>query len=665
MYKSKLNSTIFLLCCASFLLFSYPAVFAQSPVTQASATTATQTPLSFLSDTTRYLWPTDASRYMSSTFGETRAAHFHAALDIKTWGRKGYKVFATRDGILHRVATSPNGYGNVIYLKHPDNSYSLYAHLQRFIPKISNLVDSLRLLDYSFVFHKNVESYDIHFEQGDVIGYTGASGIGPPHLHFELRTPSHKPFNPLLTNIEIPDNRPPRFSGLSVEPLSANATIEGEHRVITLNPAWRNGVYDFGTVDVSGTVGLGVDVFDQANDVANVYAAYELKLEMNDQVWFHSRIDSFSYNNTHQMFIDRVYPILKKSRKGYQRLFVADGNTLPFYKATHNRGRLNLPVGEHTFTITASDYYGNSRKAIVRLKVSSPPDSSIQKKKWSYLAPDDLLDISYPDQTNIKWADNWLYVTNSSDVSFRPLASAAMQVRVRDDFGRNLISLESDHPQLIQLKDGQHFLMHRIMPGSESRLFTPDQRMELHIPENSVYDTLSLGIDYKVQQDSMRLDIFPHVQPLKDDMNLTLQLDTTEISFKRPLVYWHNKRKDSYYAQETSFSGNTITAKIESFGTHYVLDDTTKPEIFNPKIYQRENGLWIVSVKTRDELSGIDYERSEFYCNSIRGIAEYNPESDKLIYYHPDFMPKAQNICEVIVYDVAGNKAEASYEIPG
>jgi len=143
----------------------------------------------YLSPDITWLWPTDASHYISSTFAETRAGHFHAALDIKTWGRRGYPVYATRSGILYRVGVGPNGYGNVVYLRHDDGSFSVYAHLEDFIPKIRHLVDSLRLQTYEFSFDRILTKYNIHFKQGQTIGYTGSSGIGPPHLHFELRTP--------------------------------------------------------------------------------------------------------------------------------------------------------------------------------------------------------------------------------------------------------------------------------------------------------------------------------------------------------------------------------------------------------------------------------------------------------------------------------------------
>ncbi len=89
-----------------------------------------------------YLWPTNSGKFLSSTFGETRSAHFHAGLDIKTWGREGYKVYASKDGILSRLLITNQGYGKAIYLKHKDGSYTVYAHLQKLIPSFNVLTDS-------------------------------------------------------------------------------------------------------------------------------------------------------------------------------------------------------------------------------------------------------------------------------------------------------------------------------------------------------------------------------------------------------------------------------------------------------------------------------------------------------------------------------------------
>ena len=344
-----------------------------------SASRAQEKP-TYLSEDASWLWPTNASRYMSSSFGETRAAHFHAAMDIGTWGHEGYAVFASRDGIVHRVAIGPVGYGNVIYLRHDDGIISLYAHLLDFHPRIRSVVDSLRLQDYSFEFDRNMEDFEIRFRRGQQIGWTGSTGVGPPHLHFELRTPEGRPFNPKLAGVYIEDTIPPQFSGLAVEPLSYNSTVNGSPRIYRSRPARRGGRNDFGTLDASGEVGLAVNVSDRANASNNVHAVYELKMYVDDELYFHSRADSFSYGQSRQMFLDRVFPILRDERRGYQRLYVRNANTLPFYQHTGHTGRLDLPPGEYAVRIVASDFYGNSTSAYLQLNVTEPEETQITSR---------------------------------------------------------------------------------------------------------------------------------------------------------------------------------------------------------------------------------------------------------------------------------------------
>ena len=120
-----------------------------------------------------YLWPTNSGRFLSSTFGETRSAHFHAGLDIKTWGREGYNVYASKDGILSQLLITNQGYGKAIYLKHTDGSYTVYAHLNRFNEEFQTIADSIRMNNYSYTLEKNMESSNIKVKQGDIIGYTG------------------------------------------------------------------------------------------------------------------------------------------------------------------------------------------------------------------------------------------------------------------------------------------------------------------------------------------------------------------------------------------------------------------------------------------------------------------------------------------------------------
>lgn len=612
-----------------------------------------------------YLWPTDASRYASSSFGETRSAHFHAALDIKTWGKRGYKVFATRDAILHRVAVGPEGYGKVVYLKHTDGSFSVYAHLLDFESSIRQLVDSLRLQTYSFVFDQNLERFNIRFDRGDVIGYSGASGVGPPHLHFELRTPSHKPFNPLLTNLSIPDSRPPQLQALSVEPLHYNSLIEGHKRILTRAPRIRNGVYDFGSINVQGAVGLGINAFDQADKVHNVYAVYELELSLDDKMLFSSRVDSFSYSETNQMFLDRVYPILKKTRKGYQRMYVVDGNTLPFYKKTNSKGVLDLPDGSHTLRITARDFFGNTSRAKVTLNVGKPSTHKRTKSTKQSVPFVQRNKSSIPTPSvfeNWYWHNNWVSIPgNFNPVSVTHFGSFTGSKTLYNETKKMAVPLGNDSEML---EAGDHQLtLHRIIPGHNNTMYSADQRVSAAFQPQSLFDTLSAGIMHQSNADSIRVYLFPNHEPVKDTLQLRYVLSNRAAKDSTLAWYYLHPRKQQLNYQPSTKIKSELIGKVRSFGQYYILPDHAPPQLNAPKIYKREDGHWIATIHVKDNLSGIDFKSAKFYCNNRRGIAEYDPETNHLIYYHPDFEPAKQNNIKVEVSDMVGNTVKKSYTL--
>lgn len=625
-----------------------------------------QSSLPFLKPGTTYLWPTDASHFMSSSFAETRDGHFHAALDIKTWGVRGYKVYATRAGILYRVATGPTGYGNVIYLKHDDGSFSVYAHLEDFIPKIRHLVDSLRFRTYSFEFDSVLESRHIHFKKGDVIGYTGASGIGPPHLHFELRTPLEHPFNPLLTNLRVADHIPPIYSGLSVEPITPNASVQGKKEIYIRRPVIRKGIYEFGTIHVTGTVGLGVRVFDHSDKVHNVYAVYDLKLMRGNDLIFHSRVDSFSYAHTHELYLDRVYPILKKTGKGFQRMFVEDGNQLPFYLDTKNRGLINLPPGSYDFRIIAADFWGNKSTADVKLVVDPPlpGDSLTEKQSDSLSIPEKI--ASYPNTSHWFWTNNWFSPGPGSGNRFTLISP--------DKNGDNVsvyslgspwdgIPFSRNSPVTVIEEGNKELILHRIFPGKESNIFTPDRRFEVDFSAQSVFDTLSVWIRHGHKDGHPVVIIGPDTDPLNKSITLRYKLSDSLSHKDRWGFYGYDPHSRSFKYYESNREAKALVTHVDQTGIFYLLRDTTAPAVNHPRVYKRNDGRWLASVDVNDNLSGIDFQHSLFFVNSVRGIAEYNPESNKLIYYLPSFVPKKVNKLSVVVYDQRGNSTSRKFTV--
>lgn len=632
----------------------------------------------FLDENTRYAWPTNASYYMSSSFGETRSAHFHAAMDIGTWGHEGYAVFAARDGIVQRVSVSPFGYGNVIYLLHDDGSISLYAHLKDFHPAIRQVVDSVRIQDYSADFNQNLEDRQIHFRKGQQIGWTGSTGVGPPHLHFELRTPEGRPFNPLLAGLRIEDTIPPQFSGLAIEPLSAHAKVSGSKEIHRLRPGTRQGIYHFGSVDTEGVVGLAVNVFDRANASNNIHAVYELKMYVNGEKYFHSRVDSFSYAQSRQVFLDRVYPILRSERRGYQRLYVRPANTLPFYKETGHSGKLDLPPGTHEIVIEAADYFGNRSKAMLEIR-SLPVSGPAVQKKTGPLQPTRIPSFSstgnpgtgesgesYNQHRNqpeqLVWNRDWIAPLRTDDeyaISLRTIGSFRDEQKKTLSIGDGL-PLDA-HLRMLLYQQEDKWILNRIIPGYPLTLYSHDMSVSVHFHEETFFEPVTIGISH----DNPGFMLFPDHVPFRRPATIRVLLDE-ELSARQGVgLYQKNARNNrlSHVTSTRDKRGNALTGTISSNGYYTIRIDSLPPVLSSPSIGRwRHNGKHYVTVNVEDDLSGIDYRSTVFKVNGVRGIAEFDPEKSLLRYHHPDFYPLEENTVYLELSDRAGNREIRTFE---
>ncbi len=77
---------------------------------------------------------------LAGVLGDLRTNHFHGGLDIRTQQREGLAVHAAADGYVYRVAVQGTGYGNVIYLRHPNGLTTVYGHLQKFSDSLAAYV---------------------------------------------------------------------------------------------------------------------------------------------------------------------------------------------------------------------------------------------------------------------------------------------------------------------------------------------------------------------------------------------------------------------------------------------------------------------------------------------------------------------------------------------
>ena len=116
-----------------------------------------------------YVWPVPSKLNISSGFGEriiNGKREYHKGIDIGGKGEFGAPVVAIDKGEVTLSSVGSNGgYGNVIFIKHPDGTESRYAHNQKLLVQTGDKV-----------------------EKGQQIAELGSTGRSfGPHLHFEIR----------------------------------------------------------------------------------------------------------------------------------------------------------------------------------------------------------------------------------------------------------------------------------------------------------------------------------------------------------------------------------------------------------------------------------------------------------------------------------------------
>lgn len=125
-----------------------------------------------------YIWP--AKGVFTSGYG-WRWGRMHRGIDIAA--PVGTPIFAAADGEVVTAGWNAGGYGNLVKLKHPDGSLTVYAHNQRLLVRRGQQV-----------------------EQGQRIADMGSTGRSTgPHLHFEIHPNGRGAVNPVAF---LPKRRP-------------------------------------------------------------------------------------------------------------------------------------------------------------------------------------------------------------------------------------------------------------------------------------------------------------------------------------------------------------------------------------------------------------------------------------------------------------------------
>jgi len=327
--------------------------------------------------------------FLAGSFAEMRSNHFHAGLDIKTQGRAGYRVYAAADGWISRIVVSPGGYGNAIYISHPNGYMTVYGHLDKFSDEVQEHVKALQYRQESFAVQSFPSRDQFKVTKGQQIALSGNSGgSSGPHLHFEIRDErTGWPVNPMLWGMEVVDTLPPRIYRFKVYPIGPGSSVRlqdartGGWRVLSsgedafIELVRRNGkivMERVKKIEASGRLGFGVQTHDYHEGSTNRLGAFRITLLNGLSTLFRSEMEQFSFDQTRYINAHVDYQEQRTSGRWVQRSYLLPGNELPLYEAS-NSGILQIEDGaNYDLKYIVSDAVGNTSEFPFQIEGFAP-----------------------------------------------------------------------------------------------------------------------------------------------------------------------------------------------------------------------------------------------------------------------------------------------------
>ena len=329
--------------------------------------------------------PVDVKIYLSGTFGEPRSTHYHTGLDIKTQGVEGKKLYAVADGYVSRIKISPYGYGNALYITHPNGYTSVYAHMSAFNDTIKEYAKRLQIAETSFEIDMDSLPKDhLIVFKSDVIGLSGNSGgSGGPHLHFEIRDSLERPINPLLFGFDamVDDNARPEIYNL----LFYNET---EDRHLTSSKMIKPTDLGGGNYKISTTVkvnrnevGIGVHSVDKFTGISNKNGVYEIELYFDEELVYHYQMSRISFDHTKHVFSQCDFWRKRYNKQTVYKCFKEQGNLLTAHPYLFNNGMLYLyDNDQHAVRVVVKDFHGNAASAVFNLQLDEEQNFFVAKE---------------------------------------------------------------------------------------------------------------------------------------------------------------------------------------------------------------------------------------------------------------------------------------------
>jgi len=554
-----------------------------------------------------YMFPVRPGQenYLSGTMGELRGSHFHGGIDIKTSGITGLKIYAAADGYVARIKVDGNGYGNALYIAHPQlGTTTVYGHLKKFKSEIAEFVLNEQYERKRFAIDLFPEKDQFVVKKGDVVAFSGNSGgSAGPHLHFEIRDKYQRPTNPLNNKIdEIKDNVSPTVQRIGLKTINKNSRVSDQFGFFEFTPSRVKNEYTISKViNVYGEIGISIMGYDRLTGASNRNGIPKLNMSLDGQEIINIEIDKIPFSRNRNILTFRDYQIKSKENKSFQKLYIDDGNDLKIYQNHVNKGILNIQdTLIHDVHITLSDAYGNMSKVKFKLRGAAPELSTVKSKERFKPIRQSIVDNTLVFMGKKAESNGYFAKVFANRMTYELSSSYYV-----DDYSVYLWDLRIGIPDSIDLCGELIYPGLEMVIPSESEFRYFKSEFDLHFYEKTLFDTLYLKTDYMDEWDNNKeyFEISEDVHPLKKNLTILLKPKRSYENRDKVSAYYTTNLKNFSF-QGGEWKKDNFELSTRTLGKYTLLADTIPPRI---KVVQQNRDYFRCYIT--DNLSGIkDYD---------------------------------------------------------
>ncbi len=619
-------------------------------------------------------WPLKRTIDLSSGFGDFRANRFHAGVDLRTGGADGARIYSPVDGHIWRAKMSYRGYGKGLYVKGDDDHFYIFAHLSKFNKTIQSAV-------VSHQFERERYYVDIYFpkdsipvRKGELIGYSGQTGIGAPHLHFEKRSPDNVPINPLNHGFKLDDKVAPTFERIGFHLLDDRSLFSDGRRKFFL-PVIRvkSGVYRLDSVlHINAPFGVLTHCYDQKRVGGMRQAVHQLRLTIDSVPYYKSSLDSLPFEVG--PVVNFVYDPVEaaNNEKRVRRLYRSvDNDIINTGAGSVYAGKMpgrcaygsDTPgrVGVHHAELTAEDVAGN--RSILTFDFRWSENDTMP----SFTPPSNWMDGDGDD-----------YRVVSSDVTEYGLVTQIsrsgatehlfFQPHLPTDSKADLKDLLLTFHQGRLLSKG--ICVEAIGWEGDTELTCDNQIFRAVLPASKAYGARFLGASIaptppngRVRLVSKAYELLPEAFPLRGEFEVSIKLDPDQPANKHTGLCWFDKKEQEWvWIDEDTENDGLAAGESLGGGLFAAIIDTTAPTVTKLNLksgHKYWNRQPRVKCLIEDNLSGFENDLNiDARVDGRYILPELDFESGEFVGLMRKPLKLGRHELTLAVTDRAGNRTE-------